>query len=138
MDVETFVAAITPILKVRGFKKRRLNWRKDQGAAIAVFNVQISAWGDRSYYLNMGVYLKALGAEPAPAEYRCHVRERMEKHERPESDVSAAIAWFSKRTDIEALAKLHNEGKLLGKGLVFKVVIDAIAAQFSIKRHSAE
>jgi Domain of unknown function (DUF4304) len=126
MDVETFCSAITPILKASGFKKQRLNWRKDQGASIAVFNVQISEWGDRSYYLNMGVYLKALGAESAPPHNRCHVQERL-KHESPESVVSKAIEWFAMRADIEALTKLHNEGRLLGKGLVFKEVINAIA-----------
>ncbi len=126
MDVETFCSAIAPILKASGFKKRRLNWRKDQGASIAVFNVQISAWGDRSYYLNVGVYLKALGAESAPPHNHCHVQERL-NHESPESVESKAIEWFSMRADIEALKMLHNGGWLLGKGLVFKEVINAIA-----------
>jgi Domain of unknown function (DUF4304) len=124
MDVETFCSAIAPILKASGFKKRRLNWRKDQGASIAVFNVQISDWGDRSYYLNAGVYLKALGAESAPPHNRCHVQERL-KLESPESIVSKAIEWFAMRAD--ALTKLHNGGRLLGKDLVFKEVINAIA-----------
>jgi hypothetical protein len=111
MDVETFCSAITPMLKASGFKKRCLNWQKDQGASIAVFDVQISAWGDRSYYLNAGVYLKASGAEPAPPHNRWHVQERL-NHESPGSVVSKAIEWFAVRADIEALTKLHSGGRL--------------------------
>ena len=76
--------------------------------------------------MNAGVYLKASGAEPAPPHNRCHVQERP-NHESPESVVGKAIEWFAMRADIEALTKLHNGGRLLGKGLVSKEVINAIA-----------
>jgi hypothetical protein len=127
MDVETFCSAIAPLLKEQGFKKQRLNWRKDLGASIGVLNVQISPWGDRSYNVNVGVYLKALGEESSPPHNRCHVQERL-SHESAESAVREAIDWFSQRADIACLARLHNEGRLQGKGLVFKEVISAIAA----------
>jgi hypothetical protein len=127
MDVETFCAAIAPLLKMNGFKTQRLNWRKDFGASIAVFNVQISSWGDRSYYLNLGAYLKLLGGESTPPSYRCHVQERLKQGD-PHLAVSEAMDWFSDRKDVQALRELQRSGRLLGKRLVFKEVVSAVAA----------
>lgn len=81
LTVEEFAKGLAPLLKQEGFTKQRLNWRKDLGATIAVLNVQVSAWGDRSYYVNVGIYLKALGRGvgataqplPCPATSRCVV-----------------------------------------------------------------
>lgn len=69
-------AAFAPVLKAAGYRKRRLTWYRDWPDTITVFDVQRSRWSD-SYYLNLGVYLKALGDEPAPGEHRCHVRTRV-------------------------------------------------------------
>lgn len=127
MDVESFSAEIAPILKKHGFRKQRLNWRKNLGSAIAVLNVQMSSWGERNYYVNVGIYLKTLGDESSPTYNRCHVQQRLAA-DLPLSVVNEAIEWFSSRASIEALAKLHRSGQLQGKGLVFKEVISAIAA----------
>ena len=127
MTVEDFCSQLSPLLKEQGFKKQRLNWRKDMGSSFAVLNVQISPWGDRSYYINVGIYLKSLGEETAPIHNNCHVPERLE-HESAESLVSEATEWFALRSDISSLSKLHIAKKLLGKGLVFKEVIHAINA----------
>jgi hypothetical protein len=89
--------------------------------------VQISRWGDRSYYVNIGVYFKALGEELAPVEYRCHVRQRLAA-EQPESVAREALAWFGERANLQLLAQLHNSGRLMGKGLVAKEVLHAIGA----------
>jgi Domain of unknown function (DUF4304) len=127
MDVESFAAALGLQLKAHGFRKQRLNWRKDLGESIAVLNVQISPWGDRSYYVNVGVYLKVLGEELAPPHNRCHVQQRLAV-EQPESVASAALEWFGERANLRLLAQLHGSGRLKGKGLVFKEVMHAIGA----------
>lgn len=127
MDVENFTAVLGPLLKEHGFRKQHLNWRKDLGESIAVLNVQISPWGDRSYYVNVGVYLKVLGTELAPPHNRCHVQERLAV-ELPESVASAALEWFDERANVQLLAQLHGIGRLRGKGLVFQEVIHAINA----------
>ena len=64
------------LLKTHGFKKKALTWRKDAGECIQVLNIQGSQWSD-SFYLNLGIYFKALGGESAPNEYDCHIRERL-------------------------------------------------------------
>jgi hypothetical protein len=127
LSVEQFSAELAPLLKEQGFKKERLNWRKDLGPSTAVLNIQVSPWGDRSYYVNVGVYLKVLGAEVRPTHNRCHIQQRLPV-EAPALVVSAALRWFVCRADIAALAELHKEGNLVGKGLVFKEVLRAVAA----------
>lgn len=71
-------SVLAPLLKAAGYRKRRLTWHPDWPDAITVFNVQKSQWGDQ-FYLNFGIYLKALGNEKTPPEYACHVRARMEE-----------------------------------------------------------
>jgi len=127
LSVEQFIDELAPLLKEHGFKKERLNWRKGHGPSIAVLNVQVSPWGDRSYYVNVGVYLKALGTEARPTHNRCHVQQRLQV-EAPALVVSAALSWFTARLDFPELAALHRNGGLVGKGLVFKEVLRAIAA----------
>lgn len=127
MEVELFAEGLAPILKSLGFKKQRLNWRKDLGQSIAVLNVQISSWGDRSYYVNVGIYLKAMGTEECPPHNRCHVQGRLSV-ESPDAVAAAAQGWFKARADLQALSVLHKAGGLQGKGLVFKEVIHAVTA----------
>lgn len=127
MDVETFTKALAVELKSLGFKKQRLNWRKDLTSSIAVLNVQISPWGDRSYYINVGIYLKVLGSELNPTENRCHVRQRLD-HGSPAEVAKAACIWFDQRASIPALAKLVERVDIRKQGLVFHQVISAIEA----------
>jgi hypothetical protein len=127
MKVEHFAEALAPLLKDLGFKKQRFNWRKDLDESIAVLNVQISSWGDRSYYVNVGIYLKALGEEVSPPHNRCHVQGRLSV-ETPEAVAAAAQAWFAARSNLQALAALHRVGGLQGNGLVFKEVVSAVSS----------
>lgn len=67
--------AIAHILRPLGYTKRAATWHRDREEVVSVLNLQKSQWGD-FWYLNLGVYLKALGSEARPAESRCHVRCR--------------------------------------------------------------
>ena len=67
--------AVAQVLKPLGYTKTAATWHRDRGEVISVLNVQKSQWGDE-HYVNLGVYLKALGDEKRPAESRCHVRCR--------------------------------------------------------------
>jgi hypothetical protein len=127
MDLETFTKELTCELKVLGFKKQRLNWRKDWGSSIAVLNVQVSPWGDRTYYINLGIYLKILGSELNPTENRCHVQQRLD-HGSPAEVARAAGIWFDQRASIPSLAKLVERVDIRKQGLVFHQVISAIEA----------
>ena len=127
MNVETFTEQIGAELKVLGFKKQRLNWRLDLGSSIAVLNVQISPWGDSSYYINVGIYLKAIGEESNPPHNRCHVQQRLE-HSAPAEVAKAALGWFNERASIENLSRLIQHVDIQKQGLVFHQVISAIDA----------
>jgi hypothetical protein len=70
-------AALAPALKAAGYRKRALNWHREWDDTISVFNIQKSQWGDK-FYINCAIYLKALGNEKTPPEYRCPVRLRLD------------------------------------------------------------
>ena len=74
-DGAVLEAAIDSVLKPRGYRKRRSTWHLVLPEVILVANMQRSQWGP-SFYINLGVYLRALGSETSPPEYRCHIRAR--------------------------------------------------------------
>src|SRR5258705_1657189 len=94
--------ALAPALKLRGFKKSGATWRKEGGEAIGVLNLQGSQWGP-SFYVNLGVYFRALGDRDKPIEYHCHVRTRLTELV-PDRERLNAILDFDKlvRDDIRA------------------------------------
>jgi len=51
-------------------------WFLDEGDFIRVFNIQGSQWS-KCFYLNLGIYVKALGDIEKPKEYDCHFRARL-------------------------------------------------------------
>jgi Domain of unknown function (DUF4304) len=71
-------AAIAPQLKAAGFRKRARTWWRQVGETIHVVNLQKSPFGER-LYVNLGVYLAALGTESCPPHNRCHVQVRLER-----------------------------------------------------------
>ena len=73
-----FAKALAPVFKVDGFTKTGCSWHKRCAELIQVFNIQHSQWGNQ-FYLNIGIYLTELGKETKPAEYRCHIRCRVEE-----------------------------------------------------------
>ena len=62
--------------KANGFQRKGTTLYRDQEQTVAVVNLQGSRYGGR-YYLNVGLWLKALGDEPAPKEHHCHLRTRL-------------------------------------------------------------
>ena|SRR5688572_12935410 len=68
--------ALATALKQHGFKKLGATWRNDLGPTIGVINLQGSQWGP-SFYINLGVYFRALGHRHQPAEVDCHIRTRL-------------------------------------------------------------
>ena len=71
-------AQIAQPLKALGFTKKSDNWWRQSQDAVQVLNIQKSPYGER-IYVNLGIYLKALGTETSPPERRCHVRIRLEQ-----------------------------------------------------------
>jgi hypothetical protein len=125
LSAEDYKRTLAPLLSAHGFKRSSATWRRDQGESIAVLNVQKSSWGGGTYYVNVGVYFRALGPEAAPTENRCHVRTRLEPPPEPVEAVSQAVAWFSERATLDQAAKLAEADAM--RGLVFKEVRSARA-----------
>ena len=99
---------MTPLLKSHGFRKTNATWRKEQDESIAVFNVQKSQWDNDDFYLNVGLYFRAIGNENTPTENKCHIRKRLE-HPDPGAIVEEAMQWFSSwGTFEEAKIKAKN------------------------------
>jgi len=67
---------LKPVLKKAGFRKKGATWWKHKQGFIQVINIQGSQFSKR-FYLNLGVFLQALGEKEWPAEYDCHVRVRL-------------------------------------------------------------
>jgi len=68
--------ALAGPLKALGFKKSGATWHRPTPDAIAVLNLQGSQFGP-SFYVNLGVYFRALGDRVAPPESLCHLRIRL-------------------------------------------------------------
>jgi hypothetical protein len=145
--------ALAPALKAAGYRKRALTWHRQSKDTISVFNLQKSQWGDQ-FYINCAIYLKALGTEETPPEYRCPVRARMDdlvpdrhrlialldfdyqmdgaarREEIVGFVVSCALPWLEKYSDIDQLRSLVNtssDGKVTssdGKVVIYQSVRD--------------
>jgi hypothetical protein len=67
--------AFASTMKKAGFQKKGDGWYRETEDAILVANLQKSNFGEQ-YYVNLAVWLKALGEVSFPKEYQCHVRTR--------------------------------------------------------------
>ena len=101
------VKAISPTLKAHGFKKNDATWHRTSDGFIHTFNVQGSQWS-QSFYLNLGIYIAALGDETNPPEYRCHVRNRM-------GNVAADRTRYNQLLDFETLIPSDERFKELNE-----------------------
>ncbi len=138
-------ASIAPALKASGFRKKaKTSWRHCP-EVIQVLNLQKSPYGD-NLYINLGVYVRSLGAEQYPPENRCHVQIRLEwvAHSEREQCVVAAnsnevptqalidavlidgIAWLCNLATLTGIRR-HLESSGSKKGLVFHEVPNLVA-----------
>ncbi|HWL09243.1 MAG TPA: DUF4304 domain-containing protein [Planctomicrobium sp.] len=109
---EEQIKALAALLKPLGFKKRRTTWYLQTVDTIQAINVQGSQWGP-AYYLNVGTYLRALGEESMPPEYRCHIRARIHPPERAaEILVQECQDWFKQFGTVASLIT-HSRNRTL-------------------------
>lgn len=62
--------------RANGYLRKGTTLHRDQPETIAVVNLQGSQWGGR-YYVNVALWLKALGDADTPPENKCHIRTRL-------------------------------------------------------------
>jgi hypothetical protein len=138
------LAIVTP-LRSAGFTKKARSWRRNVDKTIQVINLQKSSFGDR-LYVNLGVYVRALGPETSPPHNRCHVQVRLERVADParqlavssaESGTTPAmalidavvvdgVAWLDGLSSRDGIRKYLESGGA-HKGLVFAIVRQFVA-----------
>ena len=77
IDKKTFKKSIAVPLETAGFVKKGQSWYLDGKDAIVVVNLQKYDF-DELYFINMGIWLKALGENAFPQENLCHICLRAE------------------------------------------------------------
>jgi hypothetical protein len=144
-------AALAPLLKSHGYKKRDLSWHKLCSDTVLVFHAEKNRWGFDSYSFHLGIYLLALGSETSPPHYRCHVQINLDrlvpdqlefehvcdfkntsvtvadKLDRIVQFVSAyALPWLDQHSTIAALRRLAecDYATLLPRVQIFRVTYD--------------
>ena len=106
--------AIAPKLKAHGFKKKDATWHRVQDGFIQTFNVQGSQWS-KSFYLNLGIYISALGDRMTPPEYHCHIRNRVE-------DVADDLTRYHTLLDLENDLPPDERFPELNELIVFRAI----------------
>ena len=64
--------------RANGYIKKSGSWYRRQPESIAVINLQRSQYS-LAYYVNVALWLVALGDSVAPKEHECHVRTRLNR-----------------------------------------------------------
>lgn len=95
MEKTDFKKTFGDTLKVAGFEKKGATWFKTGGDSTVLLNIQKSDF-DEKYYVNFGLWLKALGDIAFPPENKCHIQARL-------------TSLFPERADIiERACKLNS------------------------------
>jgi hypothetical protein len=76
--------------KEAGYTKKSGYWYRRQAESIAVIGLQRSQYS-RAYYLNVALWLLALGEAVAPKEHTCHVRTRADRLALDADAISTAL-----------------------------------------------
>ncbi len=80
-------ASIAALLKLNGFKKDRLTWRRERNGVIHIVNIQLSQLNSKEkikFYINLAIFNadffeKKYGyKEKKPKEWQCQKSERIE------------------------------------------------------------
>lgn len=75
-NIKLLHGAIGAAGKSAGFAKKGASWYASRTDSVLVISPQKSQYGER-YYLNLGVFFRALGTQATPKEHECHVRTRL-------------------------------------------------------------
>lgn len=136
--------AFTSTVRKAGFKKKGAGWFHETDDAVLVVNLQRSSFGEQ-YFVNLAVWLKALGGMKFPKEYDCHIRIRataldaerqrywetevfnLERAEMPDRTRLELIQSFVEKIavpfllacgSLSELRRLYREGRLTGAAVI--------------------
>lgn len=77
MDKKRLKSAIDSVLKAGGFTRKGQSWRMAGPEAIVVIDLQKCDWAE-TYFINVGLAIRALGAVEAPVARVCHINGRLD------------------------------------------------------------
>lgn len=95
MSANVVQATFDSFMKSAGFSKKSGSWYRVSDEVITVVELQKSQYG-LQYYVNVALWLRALGEANAPKEQACHVRTRLSRL------VGSAEDWLSSLLDLDA------------------------------------
>ncbi len=99
VEKKSFKKTFGLLFEKMGFARRGQSWYIDNGRdAIVVFNLQHSDWSNL-YYINIEIWLKALGEGAFPGENECHLSFRLERLFPNERDLIAASCDLDKTNE---------------------------------------
>lgn len=145
MKSNVIKSSLSCVLKNAGFRRKGNNWFWETEDAVVVVNLQKSNFGEQ-YYVNLAVWLRALGDASEPKEQLCHVRLRStaldaERQKYWEDKVfnleyplpdeerdalsrsfmeSNALPFLRAAASLDGLRNLQGEGRLKGAAVMAK------------------
>ncbi len=151
IDKKTLKKSIAIPFEKAGFIKRGQSWYLDGKDVIVMTSLQKSDWGNL-YYINIGIWLKALGNSSFPNENQCHIGFRAEslfpeKREllflscsldKSTPEMLPELSEFIERelvpflricVDLDQFSKLVSNG-ILKKGLVTKEARQYLSSKY--------
>jgi len=105
MPADVLIAALNEALVPVGFKKKASSWFRRSDEVTEVVNLQRSRYGPQ-HYLNFGLWLCTLGAEPFPKPARCHVYTRVESLVASQAQLKHLLDLDRSEFDAERLGRL--------------------------------
>jgi Domain of unknown function (DUF4304) len=99
--------ALEDVLSPAGFSSKGDSWFRRMDETVEVVNLQKSQYG-RQYYLNYGIWFRALGEESFPKEERCHIRLRAGAIVSSEAQLGRLLNLESGVADVERRSEFAN------------------------------
>jgi hypothetical protein len=141
IDKKVFKKAVARSLEGAHLIKKGQSWYLDGPDAIVVLNLQKNDWAN-AYFINIGIWLKALGPAEFPAESDCHLMHRLDSIFPEERDLirdggslepsdirpldqlsgfleARVVPFMRQCTMLNGLRRLYDEGRFR-RGLVVK------------------
>lgn len=109
-DREQLIAVFKSELKSQGFRKNANTWHLVFDEVIQIVNLQNSSWSKDDHYLNVGLYLRALGDELKPKVALGQIRGRPRQLFDP--PISTAVEDALRVNDLRK-SSLHEEEVLV-------------------------
>lgn len=98
-------AAVDEVCRDAGMSRKAGAWYLRQAESIGVVQVQKSQYGDQ-YYVNLGLWLLALGEETSPRPSKCHVTTRLCEFGEDEDRMRALLDLRTPISDSDRAAEL--------------------------------